>query len=78
MAIIKVLRVPQSSRITDTSSDCSVSYSGLSLVGFYLSAEMESVYSAAAADWAMKFIYIRNSYLKLELFIKDYYYHYYY
>ena len=46
-----VLRIPQS--ITRTSpSDCLELYSGRSLVGSYPSAEMQSVYSTAPADWA--------------------------
>ena len=48
------LCIPQSSSITGTSSsDCLVSYSGHSLVGgSYPSAEKQSVYSTAPADWA--------------------------
>ena len=49
-----VLRIPQSSRNTRTSpSDCLVSYPGHSLVGSYPSAEKQSVYSTALADWAI-------------------------
>ena len=49
-----VLRIPQSPRITGTSpSDCLESYPGHSLGGAYLSAEKQSVYSTAPADWAM-------------------------
>ena len=50
-----VLRIPQSSSITATSrSDCLVSYPGHSLGGgSYPSAEVQSVYSTAPADWAM-------------------------
>ena len=49
-----VLRILQSSSITGTSpSDCLVSYPGQSLgVESYLSAEVQSVYSTAPADWA--------------------------
>ena len=48
-----VLRIPQSSSITGASaSDCLVSYPGYSLEKFYPSAEKQSVYSAAPADWA--------------------------
>ena len=50
-----VLRIPQSSSIAGTSpSDCLVSYAGHSLVGggSYPSAEVQSVYSTAPADWA--------------------------
>ena len=55
-----VLRIPQSSYFTGTSpSDCLESYPGYSLVcvcvgGSYLSAEMQSVYSTAPADWAIQ------------------------
>ena len=52
-----VLRIPQSSNITGTSpSDCLVSYLGHSLVGggAYPSAEKQSVYSPAQADWARR------------------------
>ena len=48
----EVLRIPRSSRITGT-SDCLVSYLGHSLRGSYLSAEVQSVYSTAPADWAV-------------------------
>ena len=49
-----VLYIPQSSSITWTSpSDCLVSYPGPSLRRSYPSAEMQSVYSTAPADWAM-------------------------
>ena len=48
-----VLCIPQSSSITGTSpSDCLVSYTGHSLVGSYPSAEKQSVYSTAPANWA--------------------------
>ena len=53
-----ILRIPQNSRITETSpSDCLVSYLGNSFggVGSYPCAEVESVYSTAPDDWA-KFI----------------------
>ena len=54
-----VLRIPQSSSIAGTSpSDCFVSYSRHSFGGIgggvYPSAEVQSVYSTAPADWAMK------------------------
>ena len=50
-----MLRILQSPSITGTSlSDGLVSYSGHSLEGFYPSAEMQSVYSTAPADWAME------------------------
>ena len=48
-----VLRIPQSSSITEASpSDSTVSYIGHSLGESYPSAEMQSVYSTAPADWA--------------------------
>ena len=51
----RVLRIPQSPNITGISlSDCLVSYLGHSLgTGSYPSAEVQSVYSTAPADWAM-------------------------
>ena len=49
-----VLRIPQSSSIAGTSpSDCLVSYPGHSLGSSYPSAEVQSVYSTAPADWAI-------------------------
>ena len=49
-----VLRISQSSSIAGTSpSDCLVSYPGHSLGGSYPSAEVQSVYSTAPADWAI-------------------------
>ena len=50
----RVLRIPQSFTITGTSSsDCLVLYLGHSLVEWsYSSAEIQSVYSIAPADWA--------------------------
>ena len=48
-----VICIPQSSSITETSpSECLVSYSRFSLREYYPSAEMESEYSEALADWA--------------------------
>ena len=48
-----VLRIPHRSSITEASpSDCLVSYLGHALGESYLSAEMQSVYSTAPADWA--------------------------
>ena len=48
-----VLCIPQSSSNTVTSpSDCLVSYAGHSLLGSYLSADVQSVYSTAPVDWA--------------------------
>ena len=50
-----VLRIPQSTSTAGTSSsDCLVSYLGHSLEeGSYPSAEAQSVYSTAPADWAI-------------------------
>ena len=46
------LRIPQNSNITGTlPSDCLVSYTGHSLRESYLSAKINSVHSAAPADW---------------------------
>ena len=51
-----VLQIPQSFRI-GTSSDGLVSYPGHTLAeGFYLSEEMESVYSKIPADWVEIFL----------------------
>ena len=48
----EVLCIPQSSSITGSSpSDCLVSYPGYSLEESYPSAEVQSVYSTALADW---------------------------
>ena len=50
----EMLRIPQSPSITRTSpSDCLVSYLGHSLGRSYSSAEVQSVYSTAPADWAL-------------------------
>ena len=50
-----VLHIPQSS-ITGTSpSDYLVPYPGHTLGEFYPSAEMQSMYSAAPANWAIPF-----------------------
>ena len=47
-----VFCIPQSSSIIEASpSDCFVSYPGLSKRMPYPSAEMQSVYSTAPADW---------------------------
>ena len=52
-----VLQIPQSSSITEASpSDFLVSYQGHSLGESYLSAEIQSVYSAVPADWAHKLL----------------------
>ena len=54
----EVVRIPQSSSITGTSSsDCLVSYPGhLVEGGSYLSAEVQAVYSTALANWATKIL----------------------
>ena len=50
-----VFRISQSSSTAGTSlSDCLMSYPGHSLRGSYPSAEKQSVYSTAPADWARK------------------------
>ena len=51
-----ILRIPQSSSITGTSPlNCLVPYQGHSLgEGSYSSAEMQSVYSASQANWAIE------------------------
>ena len=50
----RVLCIPQSPSITVTSpSDRLVSYPGHSLEGSYPSAEVQSVYSTAPANWAI-------------------------
>ena len=55
-----VLRIPQSSRIAGMSpSECLVSYPGHSFGGSYPSAEKQSVYSTAPADWAMNYLNYR-------------------
>ena len=52
-----ILRVPQSTSICEASeSDCLLSYPGHSLGESYPSAEMQSVYSVAPADWARFYI----------------------
>ena len=53
-----VLRIPQSSNTAGTSpSDCLVSYVGHWLGGgSYPSAEKQSVYSTAPADWAKRYL----------------------
>ena len=49
-----VLHILQSSRTEPSLSDCLMSYPGYSLEGVsYPSAEMQSVYSTAPADWAV-------------------------
>ena len=49
-----VLHIPQKPSITGTSpSECLVSYPGNSLGGSYPSAELQSMYSTARADWAI-------------------------
>ena len=57
---------PQSSIITGTSpSDCLASYPEHSLRGSYLSAEVQSVYSTAPADWAQTWALLWMSHLTL-------------
>ena len=52
-----VLCISQSSSITGaSSSDCLVSYPGHLLGESYPSAEMQLVYSATPADWAIKIL----------------------
>ena len=53
----KVLRIPQSSTITGASlSVCLMSYLWYPLDwGYYVSAEMQSVYSTARSEWASVF-----------------------
>ena len=59
----KVLRIPQTSRITWASrSDSLVSYQGHSLGrGSYSSAETQSIYFIASADWVKLYQEIRKS-----------------
>ena len=55
----RLLRIPQSSCITGASpSDCLVLYPGHSLGKSHLSADMQSVYSAAPTDLVKIYIYI--------------------
>ena len=58
-----VLCIPQSLSITGTSPlDCLVSYTGHSFVGeSYPSAEVQSVYATAPADWAVPRVKYQNS-----------------
>ena len=57
-----VLCIPQSPSITGTAPlDCLVSYPRHSLGRSYPSADVQSVYSTALADWAMKIISIKNT-----------------
>ena len=60
-----VLRILQKCSITGASpSDCLMSYSGHSLGKSYPSAEMQSVYSTALADWAERIrIILKHIYL---------------
>ena len=63
----EVLRIPQSSCITEASlSDCLMSYPGHLLWESYLSAEMQSVYSTASGDWATGHS-LGESYLSAEM-----------
>ena len=55
--MVKVWILAQRSKITGTSpSDCLVSLSGHSLGESYPSAEMQSVYSTAIADWTRRIL----------------------
>ena len=50
-----IFRIPQSSSTTETSpSDCLMSYQDTRRGWGYPSAEVQSVYSTATADWARK------------------------
>ena len=72
-----VLCIPQSSSITEASpSDCLVSYPGLLLGESYSSAEKQSVYSTASANWTniekMQFIYFVIYKSKIYIYIYIY------
>ena len=57
----RVLCIPQSPSITGTSpSDCLVLYPGHFLGGLTHSAEVQSVYSTAPADWAIHKIHVKT------------------
>ena len=57
----EVIRISQSSSITETSLlDCLVSYQRHSLRRSYPSAERQSVYSTAPADWAIYDLWTHN------------------
>ena len=57
-----VLNIPQSSIITGASpSDCFMPYPGHSLGESYPLAEMQSVYSAAPADWAKCYLFASST-----------------
>ena len=59
-----VLRIPQSSSTAGTSpSDCFVSLSGYSSGDSYPSAEKQSVYSTAPADWAIHRVKCQNNFI---------------
>ena len=56
----EIIRIPHKSSITGTSPlDCLVSYPGHSLGESYSSAEMQSVYSTAPADWVICIWYLK-------------------
>ena len=58
----EVLCIPQSPSISGTTpSDCLVSYLGHSLKGSDPSAEVQSMYSTAPADWAIHRVKCQNS-----------------
>ena len=48
----EIFHIAQASRTGASPSDCLVSYPGHLLEESYLSAEMQSVYSTAPANWA--------------------------
>ena len=58
------LHIPQSSKVRASPSDGLMSYTGHSLMWSYSNAEMQSVYSAAPADWLVclcgKEIWLKN------------------
>ena len=61
-----VLRILQSSSITGISpSDWLVSYQGHSLRGSYFTAEVQSVYSTAPADWAIHRVNVERALLQM-------------
>ena len=63
-----MLHIPQNSSITETSPwDCLASYPGHSLEGSYPSAEVQSVYSTAPANWAksqLEWLYLLRFHLR--------------
>ena len=56
--------LPQGSSITgNSSSDCLVSYQDIRWSGSYSSAEMQSMYSTAPADWATEYVVFQKIYI---------------